>query len=300
LVKQFKDLCLSEVASAAGRGYLQAEEFRRRRHAIQTRVREISAVRGISVDYIISEFRDAAIKNTKNQDPIFHEICPKLAMGENGIGFNQICPRDARLHSSIVDGVDDEHSKQATDFVSWCWDYNLNTVVSALRTYAKKHSRRATAVFVWICFFCNNQYRILGEETKLGVEYLKHIFKSHLLNVGRMLILMDNFSDPRYIRRIWCVHEVFVQATTEPKIPLEIIMPEGAIDELLDMNAKAVKTSLGDIDAEKATATHTEDAECIKSMIKQEIGFATVNKKVKENLVRCFMETQSAYLMYEA
>ena len=57
-------------------------------------------------------------------------------------------------------------------------------------------------VFLWICFFCNNQYRILESATDTGPDELKEAFESNLAKAGRMLILLDSFERPAYITRL--------------------------------------------------------------------------------------------------
>ena len=51
-----------------------------------------------------------------------------------------------------------------------------------------------------VCFFCNNQYRILEAKTQTGSDELKTVFESHLASAGRMLLLLDSFVDPAYIK----------------------------------------------------------------------------------------------------
>ena len=50
-----------------------------------------------------------------------------------------------------------------THFVSWCWSYRLTDFVSAVNGWVRKSGVDGEDVFLWICFFCNNQYRILQE-----------------------------------------------------------------------------------------------------------------------------------------
>ena len=55
---------------------------------------------------------------------------------------------------------------KVTHFVSWCWAYSLNDVVSAIERWVQKSNEDARNVFLWMCFFCNNQYRIKEEAPK--------------------------------------------------------------------------------------------------------------------------------------
>jgi hypothetical protein len=42
----------------------------------------------------------------------------------------------------------------------------LNDVVSAIERWVQKSNEDAQNVFLWMCFFCNNQYRIQEEAPK--------------------------------------------------------------------------------------------------------------------------------------
>ena len=55
---------------------------------------------------------------------------------------------------------------KVTHFVSWCWAYSLNNVVSAIERWLQKSNEDPQNVFLWMCFFCNNQYRIQEEAPK--------------------------------------------------------------------------------------------------------------------------------------
>eukprot|EP00438_Fugacium_kawagutii_P005388 Skav210133 [mRNA] locus=scaffold1493:2514:4893:+ [translate_table: standard] len=100
-------------------------------------------------------------------DPNFYEICPHLAHGLTG---------------------------RVTHFVSWCWAYRLEDVVTAVARWQEKSSQRAEHIFLWMCFFCNNQYRIMDQAVATGSEDLKDIFEGHLVAAGQMLVLLDRIT----------------------------------------------------------------------------------------------------------
>ena len=124
--------------------------------------------------------------------------------------------------------MDPRHRGRVTHFVSWCWAYTLDDFVSAIGTWASQQSLETKEVFLWVCFFCNNQYRILESDTKTGSENLKTVFESHLEKAGRMLILLDSFEQPTYITRAWCIFETYV--CIDNNFPMTIILPERAED----------------------------------------------------------------------
>lgn len=147
---------------------------------------------GVAAYFLLHLFPSLARSATALDNPNFYEICPHLAHGNTGLGFNKTCPRDGQPNCSVVDALDDAHSGKVTHFVSWCWAYTLDNVVTAVDRWLQKSEADPADVFLWICFFCNNQYRIMQEATQAGSQHLKSIFESHLGAAGRMLVLLDD------------------------------------------------------------------------------------------------------------
>eukprot|EP00438_Fugacium_kawagutii_P012091 Skav202410 [mRNA] locus=scaffold815:528710:541726:+ [translate_table: standard] len=126
---------------------------------------------GVSARYLLDFFPPLAQRSTGMDNPNFYEICPHLAHGPNGMGYAMTCPRDGRPHCSLVDALDDEHSGKATHFLSWCWAYQLQDVVTAVHRWLRKSSEWST-----------------------GSDDLKDIFEGHLVEAGRMLVLLDKIT----------------------------------------------------------------------------------------------------------
>merc|ERR1711915_434096 len=128
--------------------------------------------------------------------------------------------------------------------------------VSALGSWCADHpDKPVSQQFIWICFFCNNQHRHIVEESLNGSDDLESQFYNRLHSVDSMLILMDSHRKPQYIRRIWCVFELYV--AVEEEIPAEVILPTSCQAELMeDLNSKngldLIRKSLAELDVEHA------------------------------------------------
>ena len=68
-----------------------------------------------------------------------------------------------KFHVIFDSGLELSTWGRVTHFVSWCWSYRLKDFVSAVNGWVRKSGVDGEDVFLWICFFCNNQYRILQE-----------------------------------------------------------------------------------------------------------------------------------------
>lgn len=247
-----------------------------------------NAVLGICSYYLLNVFPELAQVCTGLQNPNFYDMAKVLAAGPTGLGHGKVCPRDGKRGCSIVDAVDARHRGKVTHFLSWCWAYKLQDFVSAISSWTKRHELVTSEVFLWICFFCNNQYRILESATDTGPDELKEAFESNLAKAGRMLILLDSFERPAYITRAWCIFETYV--CIDNKFPMTIILPEHAEDLFRQKMETAgglrnLRQEFGAIDARSAKASSQADQQMIRDLILRTTGYNVVNEAVKKCLL---------------
>eukprot|EP00435_Cladocopium_sp_Y103_P056529 s259_g19.t1 len=108
------------------------------------------------------------------------------------MAIRKTCPRDGQPNCSLVDSLEDQYSGKVTHFVSWCWGYTLQDFASAIHSWLQRSKLSAEDVFLWVCFFCNNQYRIMDSgSTKTGSDELKSVFETHLAEAGLALVLVS-------------------------------------------------------------------------------------------------------------
>eukprot|EP00435_Cladocopium_sp_Y103_P053768 s259_g17.t1 len=240
------------------------------------------ATLGVSARYVVDIFPSLARSATGLENPNFYEICPRLALGEQGLGFGKTCPRDGQQNCSLVDSLEDQYSGKVTHFVSWCWGYTLQDFASAIHSWLQRSKLNAEDVFLWVCFFCNNQYRIMDSgSTKTGSDELKSVFETHLAEAGCVsefqcllnsfgqLVLLDKFLSPIYIQRAWCIFECYV--CIEQEFSMSIILSESAeakfTDALSSSFLRQVRESLNTLDVRGAKASCTADEDLIKKLI---------------------------------
>eukprot|EP00971_Amphidinium_carterae_P051223 1008595-Amphidinium_carterae.1 len=165
-------------------------------------IRTASEKAGISLSYVLRKF-PAEVSNTGflsvGTGSTFHELSKVLFQDPVSVGGDVECPRDGQKGASLVDFLavaQQNHCSQATHFVSWCWRYTLAEVSSALQSWLDASSSEESEVFLWMCFFCNNQYRILDNTKSTGTDELKKVFEKNLTDIGKMIIIMDDFTQP--------------------------------------------------------------------------------------------------------
>jgi len=261
----------------------------------EQRVAKESRLLGIQLKWVLECFPTDVQKYTqcKAQDMNFIDMAPIVAYGEMSYGKNKICPRDRRMHCSIVDGLYKEGtSARATIFLSWVWKYSLGLVMDALCEFQDFRLRDAGLTsancFIWWCFFNNNQHRILGDGAQITTEALANIFGNQLKAVGRMVCMMDRIESSQYTTRIWCNFEVFV--ADKDRISMEVILPSSRRQEINSMFMQGGLERLRQgmrVDCEKAEASRKDDERNIKDLIQARSSFNAVDEAVHKSLVQC-------------
>ena len=242
-----------------------------------------SRVAGVSMRYLLSDgFAQLARERTGRTDPSFMDMKSSFWLSSDPIGQHVPCPRDGRPGCALVDWIPRRDRHEQTHFLSWTWQYRLEEVRSALNGYSP--GQAPEKVFFFMCFFTNNQFRIIVEGSEAGSTDLEKVFETNLMRIGRMVAMLDSWQEPVYLSRIWTVYEQFVASKLE--IPVVFIMPEDAavsLRETIDTGKAGVvdiSTSLCQVDAERAKAWKKEDEEKVKAMIQQTVGFKRVNQHV--------------------
>ena len=72
--------------------------------------------------------------------------------------------------------------------------------------------------YFYVCFFVNNQFRIIVEQTAAGSDNLEDVFKDNLKRIGKMVAILDTWERPVYLTRIWTVFEQFVASAIEIEV----------------------------------------------------------------------------------
>jgi len=257
---------------------------------------------GISAAYVQRFFPDEARRATGTENPNFYDLCNALAIGPQGRGYGITCPRDGRPNCSFVDAVEPEWHGKATHFVSWCWKYTLEDVVDALGVWMQgSECRNRADLFLWMCWFCNNQYRIIEEGSQTGSDDLKTIFESHLDAAGHMLVILDSFMEPHYFTRAWCLFETYV--CIEKQYPRNLLLPskqlQGFQEVMETAGPTAIRTKVRTIDLRKAEASVKADEDAIKTMIYNSTGFDAVNTVVQKELLRWMLSAFERFMLDE-
>uniref|UniRef100_A0A7S1LIX5 EGF-like domain-containing protein n=1 Tax=Alexandrium catenella TaxID=2925 RepID=A0A7S1LIX5_ALECA len=264
---------------------------------------KVSEHAGISAAYLLSkEFSDMARKRSGKEDPSFYDLTDAFFLGEDAIGACTVCPRDGKLGCAFVDTLPAKHRRRCTHFLSWWWGYTLSLVQDALRQFLIDSELDGEEVFFSMCFFVNNQYRILVNKDRTGSENLAHTFEDNLTRIGHVVALLDTWDGPRYLSRIWTIFE---QATAmKLNVPVTIILPTAESQSLLRQlelgkeGIVRVRTAMTKVDSKMAQATVQEDEDAVKTLIKSTFigGFKYVDAQIVKFMVHWMGKEMEAHL----
>mmetsp|Transcript_22530 Transcript_22530/g.49325 ORF Transcript_22530/g.49325 Transcript_22530/m.49325 type:complete len:571 (+) Transcript_22530:118-1830(+) len=246
---------------------------------------------GVSVAYLHAAFKNHIKTEYLEYSGSFSQL-EECVWGKHGQRRSN--PADFLKHATLRDPLDNElgvslchaigvenleNVGNANLFVSWVWRYDIGEFIDALYQYCCDNELEPHKTYVWICFLCNNQRKLLlGNNALDGVE----VFGKVLQKIGKMVCVLDNFKEPVYLRRAWGVYEVF--EAKDKKINTTVILLPKARREFCEKHGSP--DVLGEVDVMHAKATVPSDEKLIRSKISQAQGGAdNVNREVK-NLIR--------------
>jgi hypothetical protein len=140
-----------------------------------------------------------------------------------------------------------------------------------------------------------NQHRVVETKNKscsdASTVNFAHEFKSRVVGIGRVLVMMRPWGDPENLKRIWCIFECFMAL----KIGCEfsIVMPPRESDHMAiqlfsphtsEHGFDSLYKALNNIDLEQANSSIPEDRILILAWIREEMGFKKVNMLVRDRL----------------
>jgi len=244
------------------------------RKVIAFRTREQSLLLGVSVAFLSKDFlSEVEAHFGVGVDPNYHELNPVMFWGPHARGHNFICPRDGRQGASYVDALPQEHAGPATVMLSWTWSYAARTVVTALAQWCERSQRDPRNTFVWQCALCNNQFRVQEKKQKgenESFDSFRSVFESRVRSTGHILALLSPWHSPLYVKRIWCVFELWV-ACQRKDVELEVIMSREAqaqFHESLQVDGmSSVWKAFGSVQIQKAKASVATDRKNILHLV---------------------------------
>ena len=166
-------------------------------------------------------------------------------------------------------------------------------VSAALSAWCERYERDPKRTAIWICSLCLNQFRMADNSVE---KDLQKEFADRVVAIGRILPMLEPWDDPGYVKRAWCLFELYTAIQRRSEVEIDIILsPKQAIAfrSRIDQDgsdARAIDEALAHVQSENAEATFQADLDAIRALILQYSGgFGTLDDTVRAYLQRWFV-----------
>lgn len=210
-------------------------------------------------------------------------------------GASVECPIDHKMGAAYVHCLEDDgpdHSGMATHMLSYAWGYKIQDIVDTLINYCDRNDLDTKRTYIWICALCNNQHRVF--KRNVTFQDFEQIFNRRVEGIGNVLAMMTPWDDPAYIKRVWCVFEMYTAKVSEGT-NIEIVMPPdekaSLMNAVLRPTDNSGKSGLDDLfnalaltKVQDAQATSQQDKLNILKLIEDGPGFEKFNAEINRFL----------------
>jgi hypothetical protein len=239
-----------------------------------------------------------------NDSSTIYDIEDLGNLNENGVvrskGLGIKCPITNKKGAAYVHCLSGEDNVgQATHMLSYTWGYKIGDIVETLVNFCNSNGLDPKRTYIWICFLCVNQHRVI-ENRKNGINTpfteFRDLFQKRVTDIGHILIMMAPWNDPVYLKRVWCILELYTANIKSCKI--DIVMPERehlalASTFMKDTDGAANKLfeAVSSIDVKNADAFAPADRECILKLVEDNPGYTEFNKIISRLMRHCMTKT---------
>lgn len=216
-------------------------------------------------------------------------------------GANVQCPIDGKTGAAYVHCITGEDNVgTATHMLSYAWGYRVIDIVETLLAFCKENKLDPKKNYIWICCLCNNQHRVFEEE-EVPFDMFQDVFNKRVTGIGNVLAMMAPWNDPSYLKRVWCIFEMYT-ANSDDKCSIQIVMPPKEKESLLESITTHAGASgrngidelfdaLANTQVELAEASRETDKVNILKLVKQGPGYHTFNVEINQLMRKWIKDT---------
>ena len=185
------------------------------------------------------------------------------------------------------------HVFRAMAMISYTWGDSCEAVFKALELWCVGSRRRVSETSVWICSLCVNQHDLPKD--------LALTFKTRVEAIGMLLPLMVPWDKPKYVKRLWCLFELWTSTTAG--IVVELIFPPAELKRLEQVSlygnfASYNEQVLAGINCETAETSFESDTLAIRAQIQNYCmgGFGLLDATIRQRLRAFFTGLQDRWI----
>jgi len=231
------------------------------------------------------------VKIAANVDPQWAttDVCTKVVLPATKfkkLAYYQLEENEADEKGNAMIG-------EADYFCSHAWKYKFVNVVNALELFCKNKGLDPEQTYFWFDLFINNQHKA----PNLSYKWWCTRFKQAIKSFGKVVLVLEPWSDPIPIKRAWCLWEIFCTIDTQSEFYVAMCEEQHKdFKSRLVKNFEEIRLSLSKIDARWAEASNAEDKDKIFTAIKEAVGFTTLNERVIGKMREWLLNAGETYL----
>lgn len=251
----------------------------------------------VSVHYLSTTF----LEEVRAHDGLDHTATlyqiENLSSDDFGVirkkGADVLCPIDGKMGASYVSCLKGrDNVGDANYMLSYTWGYTIGDIVDTLVDFCESSKKSPKRVYVWMCCLCVNQHRVvaLGKQGKLvPFEEFSETFYQRVRGIKHILSMMTSWDDPGYLKRVWCIFEMYV-ATSSAECTVTILMPPrekySFAKEIEDGSGGNIFFEvLSKTDVENASAKSPDDKKLIMRAVREGPGAHSLNVQINDLLI---------------
>uniref|UniRef100_A0A7S4GKS7 Uncharacterized protein n=1 Tax=Oxyrrhis marina TaxID=2969 RepID=A0A7S4GKS7_OXYMA len=261
--------------------------------------------KGVSVEFLVSTF-ETKLQNALGDE--YHDNTTFIHLAESFWGRREArfenmtsflghveTPSSDRVGENGVSlctaiGIYDSHAvSDATHFLSWSWSYQVKKLLQTLKEYCTKRGLDRKKTFVWMCFFCNDQFEWFSGREQDGFE----TFGNMLRHIGKMVCIVDTYDAATaiYFKRLWPIYEIYIGFTEE--LAMDLALMVDSKEQLQQETLAKIKQAIV-VEVRSAGASMPDDETRIKEMIAGRESDAKETNRIAKLLL---VQMISNYLM---
>ena len=184
------------------------------------------------------------------------------------------------------------HVRTANVFFSHAWKYQFQLVVKTLAGWCEREKLDPKLCFLWFDILTINQHTGITD-----FEYWSEGFKQSITTIARVVILFMPWKDAIWLGRAWCLYEYW--SVCLGLVRHEFLLTEEDQRDFVDYlkGGGTFQNIVKNVDISKAESGDKEAERRIKSEVKSQVGFATLNEKVTEGMRKWFLESSEKALL---
>ncbi|KAJ3036976.1 Kinesin light chain 3 [Rhizophlyctis rosea] len=210
----------------------------------------------------------------------------------------QVCERFVKPRTkpsrSICDHLDTKSPADvgpANWFISHSWQCKFLDVVDAIQAYF--HNQGIPDVTIWLDLFSLPQH---GRGV-IAAGWLQNTFLTAIPKIGNVLMVLTPWKSPITLSRAWCVFELYACASTKSKFDIALPPSEvTAFHQSFVDDPRTFYQTIASVKLETAGATIKADLDAIRQVIRDSVGFWTLDRTVFSVLFSWMVSTLEGQL----